>query len=141
MGKLRKKSCDECSRPSWKAGKCRVHTPPMRDEEQEALDRLRREQQLEFFTGIWDKRADGRGDCYCYESGLRMFKEKYRDNTACYHHVLAKELFPQYTLVEENIVILLPEMHYLVEYNLEKAPQTYRLTQELKQKHKDGTFH
>jgi hypothetical protein len=108
------------------------------DEDKRLAQALESAEMLLFFISVWDKRADRRGDCYCYESGYRLFKEKFRDNMACYHHILSKELYPQYAYCEENIVILSPEMHYRVEYNLEDAPQVMKLTQDIKKEHQNG---
>src|SRR6187551_1170389 len=106
MGKIKTKQCDECTRPAWKGGKCQVHQQSNQEDEGHGRAVAAAEMLL-FFMRVWDERCDRRGDCYCYETGYRMVKEKYKANMACYHHLLSKELYPAYKFNKENIVIVL----------------------------------
>lgn len=93
-----------------------------------------------FFLSVWDERSDKDGNCFCYETGVRLWRGRYRENFACYHHVLHKETYPQYKYCKENIVIIEQNIHTQVHTNMEKTPKVYELTKTLKQKHNDETL-
>lgn len=86
------------------------------------------------YRDIWDSREDECGNCVCYETG-RELPFSFRQNTCCYHHVLPKNRYPEYAYEPWNIVILHPEIHELLEKNLERAPKVKELTQKLEEKY------
>lgn len=91
-------------------------------------DKLKKEEVVKmqkWFREIWDDREDQEGFCYCFETGARMDPRLYRDNSACYDHVLEKNngAYPQYKFVKKNIIIILPEVHYQKGSNIDKCPR------------------
>ena len=88
----------------------------------------------DFFRSIWDKREDFDGNCYCYETG-RELPFSFRQNRCCYHHVLAKSVYPEYKFEEWNIVILHPDTHTRLEGNLDFCPKVKALTEKLKKEY------
>lgn len=89
----------------------------------------------DFFRNVWDSREDENGDCYCYETGQQLPGYIYRSNTCCYHHILPKGKYPEYSLDEQNIVILHPDVHTQVESNIDKCPRVKELTDKIKRKY------
>jgi hypothetical protein len=100
---------------------------------------------LNLFFKIWDKRENYRTSidketleekgCFCFETGKWLSSNKYKLLTTCYHHILEKEKYPEYALLEENIIILHPDVHQLVHQNIDKTPKVKALRQELYEKH------
>lgn len=85
----------------------------------------------QFFRDLWDKQEDEQGSCYCYETGQELSGYKFRSNTCCYHHILAKSKYPDYSMEDWNIVILHPDVHTLVENDLDKCPKVKALTKNI----------
>ncbi len=113
--------------------KRKIKTQEERTREAEEVKRM-----FDFFCSIWDERMNDRGECVCFETGQVLRRSKYRDNMACYHHLLHKETHEEYKYCKENIVILVPFIHNQVHWNYEKTPKVMELTKTLKQKHIDG---
>lgn len=88
---------------------------------------------FEFFLSLWDKRADSNGDCICFETGEKMSRSLYRDNTMCYHHLLFKSRYPEYKFAENNVVIILPKIHMLTHGNIDLTPKIKAETLKFKQ--------
>lgn len=91
----------------------------------------------EWFLRVWDKTEDADGYCYCFETGAKMHRSNYRNNSCCYHHILEKgnEKYEKYKMEEWNLVIVLPEVHSQVHSNIDKTPRIKILTEELKSKY------
>lgn len=79
----------------------------------------------ELFRKIWDEREDSEGYCYCFETGQAMHGSQYRSNTACYDHVLEKNVaaFPQYAFTKKNIIIVHPDVHQQKGSDIDKVPR------------------
>jgi hypothetical protein len=92
----------------------------------------------EFFLELWDEREDENGFCYCFETGRPMRRSLYRENSACYDHVLEKHLFPQYKFNKENLIIVLPDVHFQKGTDLNFTPKIKELREGLLEKHKKG---
>ena len=90
----------------------------------------------EFFCCCWDDREDDAGAVYCFETGQRMSRGRYRLNSAVYSHILPKETFPEYKFEKWNVKIVLPEAHHQFSINPEKAPKQYKLYLEFLEKYK-----
>mgnify|MGYP003467327390 CR=1 FL=1 len=84
------------------------------------------------FHEIWDKQETN-GYCICYATGVKLYRNSYRDNSCVYHHVLLKSKYPQYALEEWNIVIVHPDAHTQVHSNIRKCPKIMELTEKLKE--------
>ena len=84
----------------------------------------------ELFLEIWDERKPVR----CFETGVLM-GNWLRENSCCYHHVLEKELYPEYKYEKWNIIIILPSVHEQVHNDIHKCPKIEQLRKELKEEH------
>ena len=91
-----------------------------------------------FFLRIWDDREDDRGIVYCFETGIEMRRKMYRTNTACYSHILPKEMYPEYAYKEWNLKIVLPDSHMQYSIYPEKTPKQFAEYQKLLNLHKKG---
>lgn len=96
------------------------------------------EKRHKLFLKLWDERQeeqDGFKFVTCFESGKRLSRTLFRKNSACYSHILAKSKYPQYDLVEANIVIVHPDEHGKYESSREKAPKQNALRVKLLELH------
>jgi len=99
----------------------------------------------ELFLEIWDEREieevryDGTktGKFYCldFETGIKLYRIPFRENTCCYHHILEKSKYPEYDLCKWNVVIISPFNHDQVHTNIDKTPKIKAKTEELLNKH------
>lgn len=71
----------------------------------------------------------------CYETGKMLHGLPL---SVYFHHVLPKEVYPEYKYCEWNIVLLSWQMHDQAEINIDKVPKVKALRDELIRKHKDG---
>lgn len=97
-------------------------------------NKLKAEQTRElhkWFLSLWDEQQDDSGNCYCYETGRRLSRDVYRENTCCYSHLLPKHKYPEYAKEAWNVVIVHPEAHTQFEMYPEKAPKQQELKQKL----------
>lgn len=96
-----------------------------------------------WFMEIWDERQDKNGNCYCFETGQLMKREVYRENSACYDHVLEKQenQFPQYKFTKKNIVIILPTVHYQKGTNIDFTPKIKTYKQHLLELHYENKLY
>ncbi len=97
----------------------------------------------QMFLEIWHEREvsmEGEGYVSCFETGVKLSRRIFMENTCCYHHILEKQdnKFPQYDLCKWNIVILHPDVHSQVHTNIEKTPKVNAKTEELFEKHLNG---
>lgn len=110
--------------------------------------KIQAEKRRQMFLEIWDEREieeiryDGikTGKFYCedFETGIRLYRIPFRENTCCYHHILEKSKYPEYDLCKWNIVIISPFNHDQVHTNIDKTPKVKAKTEELYQKHING---
>lgn len=78
----------------------------------------------EFYQEIWDERPH-----MCFETYQDLPSEPL---TLYFHHILPKAKYPQYRHSKWNIVILHPNAHSQVEFNIHKCPRVKALTEHLK---------
>lgn len=138
---MAKYNCEVCGKPSveprcWKhkSKKSIKKSFPISSKEEKT-------EMFNLFFTLWDEKeweVEEERFVYCFETGRKLPREKFRLLTTCYHHVLEKGIFPQYSLLKENIVILHPDIHQLVHQNIEKTPKVKALREELYQKHLNG---
>lgn len=88
----------------------------------------------QFFLDLWDERADRQGNVYCAETGIYMSYTLFKENMACYHHLLHKSKYPELAFEKDNIAIIFPEVHSQVHSNIEKTPIVNKLTEKAKKK-------
>jgi 5-methylcytosine-specific restriction endonuclease McrA len=91
-----------------------------------------------FMEDIWDEREDDDGFCKCFESGLLLHRNVYRDKSTTYHHILEKSIYPEYEFETWNIKILHPAIHNQVGYNLDKTPKVKTYKEHLLKLHEKG---
>jgi hypothetical protein len=99
-----------------------------------------KQEMRELFLKIWDERQDDNGYCYCFETGKALSRSTYREISACYDHVLEKELYSQYTLVRKNIIIVSPEAHHQKGMNMDFTPKIRAYREELLNLHKQNSL-
>lgn len=97
------------------------------------------EQLHKFFRDTWDQQEDDQGFCYCYQSGQELPGWLFRSNSACYHHLLPKSLYPQFEKEAWNIVILHPDVHAKVEQSLDNCPKVKELTLKMMEEYGGAT--
>lgn len=78
----------------------------------------------EFYQEIWNERPH-----MCFETYQNLPSEPL---TLYFHHILPKAKYPQYRHEKWNIVILHPDAHSQVEFNIHKCPRVKALTEHLK---------
>lgn len=83
-----------------------------------------------FYGKVWDSLSH-----YCFETNQYLGAIP---NLCYFHHVLPKEIYPQYRHCLWNIVLLHPLVHNQVETNIEFCPKVNELTKQLKIKHKNN---
>lgn len=127
-----------CNNSIWSKGVCKNHTPkkPMskgvfqqiRDKGpnvptfQKNVNEMR-----EFFLDIWSKRLHK-----SEVSGKQLGREPL---SIYFHHILAKEKYPQARLDEENIIILTLDEHTNVENDMYKYEEINKRREYLKRKY------
>lgn len=92
----------------------------------------------EFFLQLWDDREDERGIINCFETGKELKRSIYRENSACYSHILPKETFDEYKMKEWNIKICEPSVHFQFSLYPEKCPKQFAEYQKLLKLHEKG---
>lgn len=80
-----------------------------------------------FFISIWKKRPHK-----CEVTGANLGKEP---NSMYFHHILPKNKYPELEFVEENIIILHPDVHGNVEGNMYRYEEINEKRNQLKKKH------
>jgi len=65
----------------------------------------------------------------CYECGRKLSNPP---SLLYFHHAMPKRLFPALRHVHENIILLCPDHHQQVEVNIDKAPRTKALTEQIR---------
>lgn len=89
---------------------------------------------MNFFLGIWMKRRERDSVGWfvrCFETNLKLREDRYMNMKSIYHHVLYKSSYPQYKYDEENVVIILPNVHEQTHVNEEKTPNIWQYKKEL----------
>lgn len=79
-------------------------------------------EQMFFFEDIWNKLPSYKR--LCYETNAWLGKEPL---STMFHHVLPKELYPQFRLSRWNIILVLPSVHNEYENYPENCPKIYAL--------------
>lgn len=81
--------------------------------------------ELEFFYVIWKKRKHN-----CVVCGAIL----YEFNIAQFAHLLPKGRYPELRLVEENVVIMCFEHHYIFDHQTHKAKEDKRFDKVFEEK-------
>lgn len=135
---------ENCKSKVWSNGLCLRHTPKKPMKKISEKGKIKKEEKKEFFKELhkfylelWDKRADKNGNVKCFETDVLMSHTLYKYNSACYSHQIAKSKRPDLALDEDNILIVLPEVHNQWELDSKKCPKMYRYTEKLKKKYEE----
>lgn len=144
----KKKFCKGCNTEQfiWKSGFCKncsvvtfkrkaiskisEKSKTKKEEKKKWLNELH-----EWELKLWDSLEDKNGYVYCYETGKPMHKSIYKENLCVYSHCLPKSKYPQYAMEIWNILIVLPEVHSLWEFNSKKCFKMWTYTEKLKEKY------
>lgn len=106
--------------------------------EERSQKKQKTEEMHNFFLELWDEREEmdamGRRYVVCFETGKKLYREVYRMNSCCYHHLILKSKRPDLALMEENIVIIHPSVHAQVHSDIDKTPKVKELTNLIKEK-------
>jgi len=89
----------------------------------------------QWFLNLWDKRADKNGNIKCFETDITMSHTIYKENSCCYSHQIPKSSRPDLAFEEDNLLIVLPDIHAQWEANPQNCPKMYEYTQKLKKKY------
>lgn len=109
--------------------------------------RIQKQQETEgmysFFYSVWNEREkvdpiDDLRYVICYETGKKMHRAFYRNNSCIYHHCLPKAQYPQYKFTKANILLILPEVHSQIHTNPSKCPKVLEYTNNLIKLHENG---
>lgn len=144
---MKNKKCknEDCkSTKIWSKGFCRFHflqeyppTPLAKVTERSKIKSIEKAEKTKelhkWFLELWDKRCDESGNCKCFECGKLLKREQYRENSACYSHILPKSKYEEIAMLEENTQIVHPNCHALYESYPPKAKNQYELRLKLKQ--------
>jgi len=86
----------------------------------------------EFFASFWGSlRKEQRR---CYETGDAIYDPR----TFNFHHVLPKEIYPQYQYSTWNIVLVGWTIHDQIHRDIDRLPKVKALYEELLLKHQNG---
>jgi len=88
----------------------------------------------EWFLSVWDEREEmenGRRFVRCFETGVKLYRETYRQNSCVYSHIIPKSKRPDLATEDFNLQIVHPDAHAQYETFPEKAPKQFALKQEL----------
>lgn len=84
---------------------------------------------------LFDKRKDKQGYCYCFETGTPMHESVYKMNLCIYSHCIPKNNHKELAMNEDNLLIVLPDIHALWEANPNNTPKMKEYTDKLKEKY------
>lgn len=102
------------------------------DKQKEKLKK-KKEENIEMkntFLALWDMQKQLHGKVTCFETGVYL-PLSFRENSCCYHHILKKEIYPEFRNKEWNIVILHPDVHTLTHDDMDKTPKIKKRYEEL----------
>lgn len=95
-----------------------------------------------FFFSLWDEREimNHFGNTYvvCFETGQKLSRDRYRQSSVVYSHILPKSKYPQYKFCEWNVKIVHPDAHTQFSEFPEKAPKQYAEYKKLLSLHEKG---
>ena len=133
---MKSKQCkiEGCNNPIWGDGLCAKHKPRKRIATQNLTKSVKKEKAIrdisemqEFFLQIWKKKLH-----YSEVSMDYLGKEPL---SVFFHHILAKEKYPQAAFDEENIILLTLDEHTNVENDMYKYEEVNKRREQLKQKY------
>lgn len=85
-----------------------------------------------FFVSVWESLK--REQRKCFETGEPIFEPR----SFNFHHVLPKEVYPQYRFSIWNIVLLTWQKHDQVNKDIDLLPKVKARYEELLEKHQNG---
>lgn len=124
-------SIENCNNPIWSKGVCKNHmtkksfTSKLINKKKDNDGYI---QQREMFLSVWKKRKH-----HSEVSGAYLGSEPM---STYFHHILAKEKYPEACLDEENIILLTLEEHSNVENDMYRYEEVNKRREQLKLKYK-----
>lgn len=88
-----------------------------------------------WFMYLFEQRMDKNHFVRCYECNKKMSEASWKENSACYSHILSKKTFPQYKGNPDNVMIVHNFCHNLYTMNPKAAVNQFNLYLELLDKH------
>ena len=124
------KLCKEvgCKMKAWSGGVCKNHIPKKAMKSTPKpynSDRILKMQ--EFFLTIWKKKP--------HKSEISGTSLGHEPMSTFFHHILAKEKYPEACFDEDNIVLLTLDEHTNVESDMYKYPEVNKRRDQLKIKY------
>jgi len=145
---MKKKTCkiEGCKGGIWSKNLCSYHFkiefPPKPIKKISEKGKIKKEEKKkwfielhQFYIDLWDKRADKNGNVKCFETGVLMSHTVYKYNLCCYSHQIPKSQRPDLALNEDNILLVLPDIHSQWEADPTKCPNMYKYTEKLKKQY------
>jgi len=127
---MKKCSIENCNNPIWSKGVCKNHMTKKSFTSKVVTRKVVSDgyiQQRELFLDIWKKRRH-----HSEVSGDYLGKEPM---STYFHHILAKEKYPEACLDEENIILLTLEEHSNVENDMYRYDEVNKRREQLKLKY------
>lgn len=109
----------------------KIKVKPKTEEQKEERQKLY-EIDKAFYLSIWESMELPRR---CFETDKLLPSEPL---LTMFHHLLYKQVYPEYRHSKWNIVVILPEVHSQTHTDSDKTPKIKALTLELKQKCLNG---
>lgn len=111
-----------CSRHQW----CRTDKKPKKPNFRKPQKTMKESKPIEesfgfddqfsLFMDAWRRAKDNKGDVICPFTGENLLFYRYRNSFfSCFAHVLPKGRFPYFKLNPENIRVVMPEFHRIVD--------------------------
>lgn len=132
---IQNKSCSKegCNSPAWSKGLCKNHRiyeyhkksrTPLKRSTKKKESKI--EGDVEFYKGIWGSRVHK-----SEVSGIVLG----RFNLMYFHHILPKSKYPDLRYDPDNIIVLHPDEHSIVEGDMYRYEEVNRRRELLKSKH------
>jgi hypothetical protein len=141
---VKKKICVNCKKESyiWSKNLCKIcflKLNPIKKTYNKSLKekKINTKELHELFLEIWDGRKEKDAFDYyvrCFETDVKLYERYYKKNSCCYHHLLEKITYPEYAFLEENIIIIHPDIHSLTHNDVDKTPKLKMYLKTIKQK-------
>lgn len=139
---MKKCEIEDCEYPVFGKKRCKKHYPKSNINKVTDRSIAKKEEKKEhnkklqqFYLDLWNKRADKNGNVKCFETEITMSHTIYKSNLCCYSHQLPKSTNKDMAFLEENVLIVLPDIHALWESDPKKCERMYTYTEKLKKKY------
>jgi hypothetical protein len=139
---MRKCEIEDCDYPVFGKKRCKKHYPKTAIKKLTERGAAKKEEKkkynqelIDFYLDLWNKRADKNGNVKCFETDILMSHSVYKNNLCCYSHQIPKSKRKDLAKNEDNVLIVLPEIHAAWEADPKSCEKMYAYTQKLKKKY------